>query len=131
MLGTNDAKAFNWEGIQQNTGDYFALDYVDMVKSFRQLSPPPLVYLMVPPPLYDPYPFEMNATVINEIFPKVIRDIARVVDAPIIDIYSAFQKSHTYKNLTCDGCHPVPMGNVIIAQTIYETIVNHPHGHRQ
>ena len=28
MLGTNDAKYFNWEGIQQNTGDYYTLDYV-------------------------------------------------------------------------------------------------------
>lgn len=31
MLGTNDAKYFNWEGVQQNTGDYFALDYVSNV----------------------------------------------------------------------------------------------------
>ncbi len=27
MLGTNDAKYYNWEGIQQNTGDYYTLDY--------------------------------------------------------------------------------------------------------
>lgn len=33
MLGTNDAKFFNWEGIQQNTGDYFALDYVSVLLS--------------------------------------------------------------------------------------------------
>jgi lysophospholipase L1-like esterase len=35
MLGTNDAKQFNWQGVQQNNGDFFALDYVDMIQVFR------------------------------------------------------------------------------------------------
>jgi acyl-CoA thioesterase I len=123
MLGTNDAKSFNWEGIQQNTGDYYALDYVDMIKQLRLLQPPPEIYILVPPPLYDPYPYEMNATIINEVFPKLIRDIAAVTETHVIDIYTAFRESDVSSStLSCDGCHPTSNGNQIIAETIYESL---------
>jgi acyl-CoA thioesterase-1 len=114
MLGTNDAKAFNWEGVQQNTGDYFALDYVDMIRTLRSLKSHPKIYALVPPPLYEPFPFEMNATVINTIYPKLIRDIASVMDVEIIDVFSQFNAS----TLTCDGCHPTHEGNVLISDAI-------------
>jgi acyl-CoA thioesterase I len=123
MLGTNDAKSFNWEGVQQNSGDYYALDYVDMIKQLRLLQPRPEIYLLIPPPLYDPYPFDMNATVINEIFPKLIRDIAMVTETQIIDIYTAFREAEaSYSTLSCDGCHPTTDGNQVIAETIYEVL---------
>lgn len=118
MLGTNDAKAFNWEGVQQDTGDYFALDSVDMVNILRRLVPTPKIYLLVPPPLYEPYPFEMNATIINQIYPVLLRDIAAVTNTGVIDVYSAFVNSPKQQNLTCDGCHPEPFGNYLIAHSI-------------
>lgn len=124
MLGTNDAKAFNWEGIQQNLGDYYTLDYVDMIKQLRQLDPKPEIYVLVPPPLYEPYPWEMNATVINEIFPVVIKDLSTVTETGIISVYDAFreaEKDYT-ENLTCDGCHPTADGNQVIAEAIYNAI---------
>lgn len=121
MLGTNDAKAFNWEGVQQDTGDYFALDAVDMVNTLRRLDPVPQIYLLVPPRLYAPYPFEMNATIINTIYPVLVRDIATVTGSGLIDVYSAFANSHK-QNLTCDGCHPEPYGNYLIAHTIATSI---------
>ena len=42
---------------------------------------------MVPPPLFAPFPFEMNATVINTLFPVIIRDIAAVSGTEIIDVW--------------------------------------------
>lgn len=99
MLGTNDAKSFNWEGIQQNKGDYFALDYVDMINQLKRLRTKPKIYLVIPSPLREPYPFEMNRTIINEVFPKLIRDIAKVVDVEVIDVFSALSPA----DFSCDG----------------------------
>jgi lysophospholipase L1-like esterase len=120
MLGTNDAKAFNWEGVQQDTGNYFALDYVSMINELRQLKKTPRIFIMIPPPLYEPYPFEMNATIINNVFSTLHRDIAGVMDLEIIDIHGALLP---YGDLTCDGCHPIHDGNIVIANTIANTIL--------
>jgi hypothetical protein len=46
----HDAKSFNWGGVQQDTGDYYALDYVSMLNILRTLTPVPQILLMVPPP---------------------------------------------------------------------------------
>mmetsp|Transcript_29566 Transcript_29566/g.49941 ORF Transcript_29566/g.49941 Transcript_29566/m.49941 type:complete len:124 (-) Transcript_29566:211-582(-) len=121
MLGTSDAKYFNWEGIQQNTGDYFTLGYVDTVKQLRQSDPPPVIYVLGPPPLYEPYPFGMNATIINSVYSTLIRDVANVTDTHVIDIFSAYEASGLSEtDLSCDGCHPTADGN--IAQTIYDAV---------
>lgn len=129
MLGTNDAKYFNWEGIQQNLGDYYALDYVDMIRSVRRRAPLATIYIMIPPPLFDPYPYEMNATIINQVFPTLIRDIAAVMDVSVIDLYTAFNTAVDTKAvggnssiLSCDGCHPTHDGNLIIAEAIRKAI---------
>lgn len=124
MLGTNDAKYFNWEGVQQNLGDYYTLDYVDMIKQLRLLSPQPEIYVLVPPPLYEPYPFDMNATIINEIYPIVIKDISTVTETNLINMYDAFREAEktAAAPLTCDGCHPTADANQIIADTIYKAI---------
>jgi len=126
MLGTNDAKTFNWEGVQQNTGDYFALDYISMINMLRQSASKRVlrVYVLVPPPLYSPYPFEMNATIINCIYPSLVRDIAEVASVKVIDIYSAILNSNaTSDELSCDGCHPTSYADDIIAKTIFDAIV--------
>jgi lysophospholipase L1-like esterase len=79
------------------------------------------IFVMVPPPLVAPFPFQMNATVINDIFPKLMRDIANVMQAPIVDIYSAMGD---YKSLTCDGCHPTAQGFAIIANAVAQAITS-------
>ena len=122
MLGTNDAKIMNWEGIQQNLGDYYALDYVDMIRNVRILSTRPKVYVIIPPPLFEPYPFDMNSTIINEIFPVLIRDVNTVMDTQLVDIYSALASQPDSSALTCDGCHPTDLANQIIAETIASAI---------
>jgi lysophospholipase L1-like esterase len=124
MLGTNDAKYFNWEGVQQNTGDYYALDYVSMVRQIRKNTPLAAVFVMIPPPLYDPYPYDMNSTVINDIFSSLIRDIAENMDVTVVDVFAAFNSANASVSteLSCDGCHPTHEGNVIIANAISEAI---------
>ncbi len=118
MLGTNDAKFYNWEGIQQGTGDYYALDYVDMINRLKKETKAKEIFVMVPPPLRAPYPFDMNQTVINEIFPVLVRNIAVVTGVKVIDIFTALSD----KDYSCDGCHPTHDGNVAIANTMFESI---------
>jgi hypothetical protein len=60
----------------------------------------------------------MNQTIINSIFPVLIRDIAAVTSSQVVDVHSAFNSS----SLSCDGCHPTAAGNQIIAETIYAQI---------
>jgi acyl-CoA thioesterase I len=121
MLGTNDAKYYNWEGIQQSEGDYFTLDYVDMIQQLKKLKSNPEVFLMIPPPLFQPV-YDMNQTVINNIFPSLMCDLASVMGLTIIDIYSAVKaeaETGTPTNeILCDGCHPTAYGNDILAKTM-------------
>ncbi len=37
MLGTNDAKTFNWFGVQE-AGDSYAADFTAMINGFRSLA---------------------------------------------------------------------------------------------
>ncbi len=39
----------------------FLLSYVDMIQRVQALRPSPKIFLMVPPPLYSPYPFQVRA----------------------------------------------------------------------
>lgn len=83
----------------------YPLDYTAMVAAFKALTPPPKVYVMIPPPLYAPYPYSMNSTVINGTFPALIPKIAAAAGADgVINIFSALKAAG---DLTCDGCHPI------------------------
>lgn len=131
MLGTNDAKFFNWQGVQENNGDFYVLDYVDMIMKLKKLNPMPKVYVLIPPPIWDGYNvdtvFYMNATIVNNILPKVIRNLANVITDidGVIDIQTAILSANLPSDiLTCDGCHPYEITNQIIAQTIADTITN-------
>ncbi len=107
-------------------GDYYALDYVDMIMQLRKLEPVPQIFLMVPPPLYEPYPFEMNKTIINDIYPTLVRSVGSVMNAQIIDIHTPFVQASAANpgtNYTCDGCHPTPDGVQIIASTVRDAIL--------
>lgn len=82
-LGTNDAKFYNW-----NRED-FEEDYAAMVTTFQALDPTPEIWMIVPPPLYGEG-YDMNATIINEIFPTLIPQLADRLNATgVIDIFSA------------------------------------------
>ena len=68
----------------------------------------------------------MNATIINEVFPVLIRDISQVTDTSIIDLRSAILNSNiTDDNVTCDGCHPTEPADQVFAETIYKSIMDY------
>lgn len=125
MLGTNDGKYFNWEGVQ-DTGDYYVLDYIDMIQRLKKLNPMPKVYVMIPPPIWIDGVFGMSATIINITLPNVLRNMSDVIKSDVdgvIDIHTAIISSNLPSDvLTCDGCHPKKITNQIIAQTIADAI---------
>src|SRR5688572_4673502 len=91
-------------------GDSFVDDYTDMLRIIKDLPTKPIVYVMVPPPLYPPFPYEMNRTVINDIFPTLIRSIAKDsgLEHNVIDVFDALggkdlkDVSFTISSLTLD-----------------------------
>jgi acyl-CoA thioesterase-1 len=122
MLGTNDAKDYNWLDIQQNTGDFFALDYVEMVHTLRRLPKQPQVYVVTPPPLYERR-WGLNTTLVNHIFPVLLRNIAEVLKRPLIDVHSVLSRhGGNHSELTCDNIHPTLLGKRLIAKAIADAI---------
>eukprot|EP00494_Astrolonche_serrata_P033738 UN34007 len=93
MLGTNDAKGCNFQsdinGSPTGAGTQFSLDYGDMIKQFKSLPSKPKVYVALPPPLGANKPYNMSYSVINELYPKLQRDIASKYGADgVIDTWS-------------------------------------------
>ena len=126
MLGTNDAKTFNFNGVGQNNGLFFSVDYFDMIRTLRTLPTSPKIFIVIPPPVYSPYPFEINSKNLNQIIPNLLHKIASAADIEVIDVRAQFTKSKLAgTGLTCDGCHPSHEGNMIIAEVMAHAIKNY------
>jgi lysophospholipase L1-like esterase len=116
MLGTNDA--------QPSMHPYnasFVPDYVELLNSFRALPSHPQIWVVLPPPIFNS---QNNTTdpqyYRNTIIPN-IREAANQTGSQIIDVYSATQN---YPEFFPDGIHPNDAGAQIIADTIYNAIIN-------
>lgn len=71
MLGTNDAKLYQW-----NETDYVQ-SYIEMADSLLALNPPPKLYFLIPPPEYNEFNrFKINQQIVNERLPEIIPKIA-------------------------------------------------------
>ena len=68
LLGTNDAKQINLENFKTS----FKKDYADMIKTFGRASK---IFVCIPPPLLGE-PFTMSPKIINEVLPKMIKEIS-------------------------------------------------------
>eukprot|EP01031_Cornospumella_fuschlensis_P038072 gene38072-46257_t len=124
MLGTNDAKNFNWMGIQDNFPDSYVVDYLRMIRAMRTLPSRPEVFIMTLVPMFPDHPSAMNDTIINTILAPqkgLIQQIAQLAEVKVIDQFAAWQGLDA--SYTCDGCHPVDKGYQVIAQTMYEPIL--------
>lgn len=124
MLGTNDAKSFNWNA------EEYTRQYIEMVRGIQARESVQQVYVMIPPPGFDPHEGYQTVTEIdrdilaNEV-DSCVRKVAQECGCGIIDLYSALVDRG---DLFPDGIHPNAEGNEIIAQTIYEAmkLMEHP-----
>ena len=126
MLGTNDAKTYQW-----NETDYVQ-SYIEMADQLLGLNPPPKLYFMIPPPEYrEDNRFKINQTIINDRLPVIIPKIAGqfyLGESNIINIFDALggkkleSPDYFCNDVCCDGTHPVDAGYNKISKTIYKKL---------
>ena len=116
MLGTNDSKFINWTGPE--VGDQYAQDYADMIATLEQLPSDPKIFVMVPPPLWAPAPYNMQIDVTNTIYPVLVRVIGTDNSVELIDNFTPLSQ----KNMTLDNCHPNDEGHRTIAANVVAAI---------
>lgn len=112
MLGTNDAKPFNWSHKNE-----FETDYLNLIAHYRNLGA--TVYVAIPAPVYGEGNFSIDASILtNEVVP-LIRKIAAGANVPVIDIFQALSGKPEYFP---DNVHPNAEGAILMAKTVWQEI---------
>jgi acyl-CoA thioesterase-1 len=124
MLGTNDAKdkgnggAPNWPpscSLPKPSADSCTVvqDYLSLIDVARALGPktgtPPKIAIMVPPPLWRDSVYGMNQSVINDIMPKLVPEIAVLAKLPPpINLFTAMGAlTSIFRDVAWCPCQPV------------------------
>ena len=115
LLGTNDARADVYPCIGN-----FTADYKQLISQFQQLQGHPKIYLALPPPVYENCINISSSHLADEVIP-LVRQVAQDKGLPVIDTYTPLLNHPDY---FVDGVHPNSEGAEVIAQTIYQAIVN-------
>lgn len=114
MLGTNDAKEFNWV-----YRDSFADDLRAIIASYQALSPDVKVILATSPTLYTSDTGWTDAVVSGEIA-SIQRQIAEETGCLLVDINAVT------KNMAAnfpDGIHPNDAGYTVLARQFYDAVL--------
>lgn len=115
MLGTNDAKEFNWNETE------FKKDYTAMIQGFQNMESKPTVYICQPPPMYNKYPiYKIVPANVNIELQRVIPEIAESCNVTLINNYLPL--GGDLRNFTAayisDGIHLTALGNTVMADNI-------------
>ncbi|MDD3276021.1 MAG: GDSL-type esterase/lipase family protein [Kiritimatiellales bacterium] len=108
-LGTNDSKPKNWQD-----KDHFVADYVDLIKSFRDVNRKVVVYICYPAPAFSDR-FSISGEVVKDEICPMIDEIAKETNVEIIDLYTPFLNKSA---LFPDGIHPNQDGAKLLAETV-------------
>jgi lysophospholipase L1-like esterase len=114
MLGTNDA----YPSRQQNLNN-FTNDYKKLVDAFKELSPKPKIFLVVPPPVFSADLGPNNTILLDGVIPRITQ-AATELGLPTVDVYTPLMNHADY---FWDGVHPNSNGAKIIATQIYKAII--------
>lgn len=113
MIGSNDSRPFIWNEQQ------FIAEYGNLVDRYTAMSSQPDVFLVVPP--YVPTErFGLDNHVVKEKLQVLIPNIGEEKGLPVINLY---QLTEGKNELYSDGLHLTAEGNRVIAQAIYQEIV--------
>lgn len=113
MLGTNDAKDFNYHYIGS-----FNSDYQELINYYAALPDEQQIWLVTPPPIYDNNLGLYNSNLEKGVLPEIER-VASNLNLPTIDVYSALTGHLEYFK---DGVHPNDEGAEVIANIINDAI---------
>jgi acyl-CoA thioesterase I len=114
-LGTNDATA----NLNRTA---FTADYNRLIDSFLAVSSHPRIWLVLPPPIWQPPNGYKSDTMALAIVP-LVRSIAAQRGFPTIDLFTPMT-GHT--EWTGDGIHPNLVGNDTIAHIFYRALTDNP-----
>jgi len=112
-LGTNDSKPQNWK-----YGGEFAGDLRALLHHFALLPSKPRIWVCLPPPVYETRWGINETTVSGEIIP-IIKQVAREMDVPIIDLHQGMSDRPEYFP---DKIHPNAVGAGMMAMTIFTAL---------
>lgn len=115
-LGTNDSRAVNRVLIPE----YLKQDYEALIDSFKTLQPAPRIILLLPVPSYLKDTLKHSDKVITQQIIPVIQQLAYEKECEVLDLHSWLTDR---QNLFPDSLHPDAKGMRLIAERVYETIV--------
>lgn len=112
-LGTNDSKPHNWK-----YGDEFEENLTAFIKSYKELSSKPAIFLCRPLPAFE-IRYGINEIVLQkEIFP-IMKRVTKRFKCKMIDLYTPFINK---EELFADKIHPNAAGARIMAKIIFGKI---------
>ncbi len=118
-LGTNDSKPWNWK----YKADFFD-DYMDMIKSFRDVNPHVQIFVCLPPPVFHSRFGITDSIVHGQVIP-IIKAVRISAGTALIDFYDNMRNDGAD---FFDGVHPDSTGDSIMAQIVYLAIGKSPSG---
>lgn len=115
MLGTNDAKPYNWNE------DRYKIELDKFVKEYIELGNHPRVILMTPPSCFKDkktgvVAFDIDENNIDNYIVDTVKEIGNKYSIQVIDLHD-YTKNH--EDWFADGVHPNYLGNQKIAEYIY------------
>jgi lysophospholipase L1-like esterase len=116
MLGTNDAQP----SLHQFNAS-FVSDYVKLVIPFQALSNKPDIWIVQPPPIVSNQSGKMDSAYFEQIIIPGIKQAAKEVNVPTIDVFSAFDWKNDFFH---DGVHVNSIGAKMIADKVYDSITS-------
>ena len=118
MLGTNDAKPYNWNaGRYELQLEFFCREYIGLENH-------PRVILMTPPlccvdSKTGKVAFDIDAETVDFVS-NIVKRVAAKLDLPVMDLHE-LTKNH--ENWFVDGVHPNALGNRKIAEFLADQII--------
>ena len=116
MLGTNDARAPNWDA------PAYEEQLTAFVEDYQQLDSSPEVHLLTPPPALE-NAGGIDPAVVSEQVRPIVEDVARSTDAELIDIHALLEDRPELMGE--DGIHPTAAGYELIAAEVHEALTGH------
>jgi len=125
MLGTNDAKSFNWVH-----GANYSGDYTTMIDIFAALPSKPSIFICTPAPIYNvhksSHDFNIRQQNVNEVIVPEVRAIA-AANNKVVGLIDVFEATGglglKYPSwFMDDGVHPNEDGTSSIATAVHNSI---------
>lgn len=113
-LGTNDSKDGYWDATK------FKTSYINLINEFKSYSADPEIYMAIPIKAYSTTWSINDATIRQSVIP-VMREIAKELALPLIDLYSVTNDMADL--MASDGIHPKDKGLEIIARKIADIML--------